>query len=202
MVKRGAVIALTSFLFTKIGYATGNHQVTVASQQTLMRSSLDASTISVSSPLGIAAGYAYKSGFDKSFFLQYMAAVSGSNLILHGITCGFDYAILGGQNKTAQVVNDSIYEFEFPYRVGLNLAVAQRIYNFGSLEQSANIFFEKTVPITGTIIGIEAGASFELPLNQTTSIVSKGTFILPSFPDQATQKGSIFTFSLGIGLQL
>jgi len=183
-------------------HAYGNHKFMVGQCGVLMNTRLATGgvPISVGTPLGISGGYAYRSMFATEFYATYAVLTSGTEVLLHGASLGVDYAVLGGQSRTMQVQGDSLFEVEFPYRLGLTLGIAQRSYDFSSIQQDGNIYTKNTVPTSGDLMGIDAGISLEIPISDSPLISSKCNYIAPSFASQSKQRGSLIGYGIGVGL--
>lgn len=117
---------------------------------------------------------------------------------MQGASFGLDYAVLGGRYSMLSDETDTIYESEYPFRLGVVLAGAQRTYDVSSLVSGERVSFEKQTPLKGEMAGIQAGLSLEIPLRTSLVAVARIDYFLPSFYAEAQQSGSVVGYGIGV----
>ena len=60
---------------------------------------------------------------------QYNLLSSGKSVLLQGLSLGYDYAVLGGQNETVSIPKNTVIMTLFPQRIGVYTSLAFRNYN-------------------------------------------------------------------------
>ncbi len=197
--KHHAIVMAVAVLSAQSALAAGEHQLFANSNFVQMQTRLNENVVSAWSASGLNVGYAYRMGFSSAIVLQYSAVSSTTEILLHGFSAGFDYAIWGGQNTFFQSGKEAFVDYEFPFRLGVFAGGTQRTYDLNSFVASNDISFDDAVPRTGSFLGVTGGVSAEIPLNENTAVVLKMSAIFPWFTEKPAQKGLVFEGGIGIG---
>lgn len=201
--KRRLLAILSSLLAQSIGYGQIAHRLDVSNYVGYFTTSISGGPrVQIMSPLGAQLGYSYHKYQTSSYYGQYTVLSSGKSLLVHGLNCGYEYALFGGENYNLSIANNTDISSYFSQRLSLFSALALRFHNLDGIVVPSNNILRPTVPVKGKFVGLDMGIGYEHSIMTNLRMSARTSVLIPKFINSDGQKGMLISFTTGFGAAL